>query len=223
MIRKIVLGVAGLVAILIVVIAVQPATFAGERATVIAAPADVVFAHLDGARALDVWSPWLKMDPDLTLTHQGPETGVGSGESWEGPQMGVGRLTVTNVKPNEEVELLLEFMKPMQATNRAQFTLAPDGEGTRVAWRMEGKNDFLGKAASLVMDMDKRVGTTFESGLADLKTLAEADAKLAEPSGDASGVDEGAPMSVEEMKAALEAPPSDSDEGAPPATPPSDE
>ena len=133
--RCIALG--ALVAVLIAVIALQPCEFAIERATVIAAPPEVVFAHLDSPKAMDVWSPWVKMDPEQKLTHEGPESGVGASESWEGPQIGAGRLTITGVKPNEEVEMRLEFTKPMQATNRALFTLTPVGDGTRSrgAWR----------------------------------------------------------------------------------------
>jgi len=176
MVRTILLVLGAVVVVLIAVIAMQPATFAIERATVIAAPPDVVFAHLDSPRAMDVWSPFVKMDPQQKLTYEGPESGVGAIESWEGPQIGAGRLTITGVKPNEEVEIRLEFTKPMRATNRALFTLTPTGEGTTITWRMEGTNNFVGKAASLVMDMDETVGGTFERGLADLKALAEADA-----------------------------------------------
>jgi uncharacterized protein YndB with AHSA1/START domain len=176
MARKILFVLGALVVLLIAVIAMQPATFAIERSTVIAAPPEVVFAHLDSPKALDAWSPWVKMDPEQKLTHEGPESGVGASESWEGAQTGAGRLTITGVKPNQEVELRLEFTKPMTATNRVLYTLTPAGDGTRIAWRMEGTNDFVGKAASLAMDMDEMVGGQFERGLADLKTLAEADA-----------------------------------------------
>ncbi|HSJ96170.1 MAG TPA: hypothetical protein VLC53_03805 [Myxococcota bacterium] len=40
---------------------------------------------------------------------------------------------------------------------------------------MEGSNGFLGKAISLVMDMDAMVGGDFEQGLADLDAAARAD------------------------------------------------
>ena len=42
---------------------------------------------------------------------------------------------------------------------------------------MDGKNDFLGKAMHLVMDMDKMIGPDFERGLAAMKTAAENAAK----------------------------------------------
>src|SRR6185436_9427891 len=109
MIKKIAIALAALAVILCAVIAFQPAEFAIERETVIAAPAVVVFPHIESPKALDVWSPWMKMDPKIAVTYEGPESGVGASESWEGPEMGAGSLTVTEVKPNEEVELKLEF------------------------------------------------------------------------------------------------------------------
>ncbi|MGH7336656.1 MAG: SRPBCC family protein, partial [Myxococcota bacterium] len=175
--RKILIALGALVAVLVVVIALQPSTFAVERSIEIAAPPEVVFSHLESPRAMDAWSPWVKMDPEQKITHEGPESGVGAIETWEGPQVGAGRLTITGVEPNEEVEMRLEFTRPMQATNRALYTLAMVGDATRVTWRMEGTNHFIGKAASLVMNMDEMVGGTFERGLADLKALAEADAE----------------------------------------------
>ena len=224
MIKKIAVVLGALLAILLVVIAIQPSHFAVERATEIAAPPDVVFAHLDSPRALDVWSPWVKMDPKLEMEYSGPESGVGASESWQGPAMGVGSLTVTDVKPSQEVELKLEFKKPMAATNVARFTLTPAGDGTRVAWRMEGENNFVGKAASLVMNMDKMVGGTFESGLAELKTLAEADAKERAEQAAAAQAAEGASpgMTLDQMKAAIGEAPEDPGALAEPATPPAD-
>jgi hypothetical protein len=69
----------------------------------------------------------------------------------------------------------LEFLTPMQATNRILFLLAPAGTGTRVTWRMEGTRNFMGKAFSLLMSMDEMVGVPFENGLAALKTVAESE------------------------------------------------
>jgi hypothetical protein len=225
MARTIALVIGALVLVLIAVIAIQPSTFAVERSIEVAAPADVVFTHLEGPKAMDVWSPWVKMDPQQKLTHEGPETGVGASESWDGPQIGAGRLTVTGIEPNQAVEMQLDFTRPMRATNRAVFTLTPAGEGTQVTWRMEGENGFVGKAISLVMKPDKMVGSTFEQGLADLKTLAEADAKQrAEQEAAAQAAGEvSPPMTFEEMKSAIGEPPSDSNALEEPATPPSEE
>jgi hypothetical protein len=176
MLVKIALGLAVVLAALALVIAVQPTEFVVQRSAVIGAPAVVVYPHIASVRAMDVWSPWSKMDPNLKTVYEGPELGVGARSSWEGPQMGQGRIAITAVKPDREVEMKLEMLKPMAATNRVVFSLAPTAQGTDVTWRMEGRNGFLGKAAGLFMGMDKMVGGEFEKGLAELKRLAEAEA-----------------------------------------------
>jgi hypothetical protein len=44
---------------------------------------------------------------------------------------------------------------------------------------MSGNNSFMGKAFSLVMNMDRMIGGQFEKGLADLKALAERETRQA--------------------------------------------
>jgi hypothetical protein len=87
--------------------------------------------------------------------------------------MGKGRLTITAVRPAQEIEMKLEMMTPMEATNRVLFTLTSTGGATHVTWRMDGTNGFVAKALGLVMNMDEMVGGPFESGLASLKRVAE--------------------------------------------------
>lgn len=177
MFKKIALGLGALVALLALVVALQPASFAVERSAAIQAPPELVFGHIQSLRAMDAWSPFAKMDPQMKISYEGPEAGVGSRSSWQGPQMGTGSLTVTAVKPGREVEMRLDMMTPMAASNRIVFTLTPEGDGTRVTWRMEGRNNFISKAMGLLMSMDGMVGGHFEQGLASLQTLAEADAR----------------------------------------------
>ena len=165
------------VAVLIAVIAVQPSSFSVERSATIQAPAGVVYEHIHSLRAMDRWSPYAQMDPQMKIAYAGPDSGVGASSSWEGPQMGKGRLTITAVKPDQDVEMRLEMLSPMQATNRILFTLVPSGGATQVTWRMQGSNNFVGKAIGLVMDMDRMVGGQFEQGLASLKALVEGSAR----------------------------------------------
>jgi len=176
-IKKIALGLGAIVLVLVAVVAMQPSSFAIERSAVVDAPADVVYGHIANLRAMDAWSPWSKMDPQMKIDYEGPEAGVGARSAWEGPEMGRGRITITATKPNREVEMKLEMLAPMQATNRVLFTLAGAGGATDVTWRMEGSNGFVGKALALIVNMDEMVGGSFEQGLASLKLAAEADAE----------------------------------------------
>ena len=53
------------------------------------------------------------------------------------------------------------------------LTLAPAAGGTAVTWAMQGENRLVGKLISVFMSMDRMIGDQFETGLANLKALAE--------------------------------------------------
>lgn len=82
-------------------------------------------------------------------------------------------MTITESQPDSRVIIKLEFIKPFASTNTTTFAFMPSGSGTKVTWVMEGRNDFIGKAFSLFMDMDKMIGKDFEKGLASMKGIAE--------------------------------------------------
>lgn len=173
MLKKVGIGLSALVLLLVIAIALQPAHFAIQRATTIQAPPAAVIAEIQDLRAWEAWSPWAKSDPQMRQSYAGPAAGVGAESSWEGPKAGKGRMTITAVKPDQEVDIALQFVEPMKADNTVVFTLAPDAGGTTVTWRMEGDNGFIGKAFSLFADLDTMVGADFERGLAALKSVVE--------------------------------------------------
>ena len=99
--------------------------------------------------------------------------GAGAEYAWAGEKTGEGKMTLTESKPGEHIAIKLEFIKPMAATNTVDFNFKPTANGTNVVWSMTGHNNFVGKAFSLVFDMDKMVGGMFEQGLAQMKSIVE--------------------------------------------------
>jgi hypothetical protein len=94
--------------------------------------------------------------------------------AWAGnADVGEGRMTITESRPNDIVRYRLEFLKPFENTAEANIALRPDGDRTTVTWSMIGPNNFIAKAMHLFLDMDGMVGGEFEKGLADLKSIAE--------------------------------------------------
>jgi len=175
MLKKVLLAVAALLAVLAVVIATRPGQFRVERSAVVAAPPERVYARIADLHAWEGWSPWAKLDPKMKTTYGGPDGQVGATYHWLGDdKVGEGRMTLTELLPFRRVTVRLEFLKPFAATNQTVFELAPDAAGTRVTWSMSGENGALGKLFTLFMDMDKTVGGDFEKGLAALKAQAEA-------------------------------------------------
>lgn len=172
--KKIALGLGVLLAVLLVAVAVQPSEFRVERSITIAAPPSVPYGLVEDFRAWNKWSPWEELDPNMKREYSGAPKGAGAQYAWVGQdEVGEGRMTIERAAEERELEIKLEFIKPFPATNDTVFTFAPEASGTKVNWAMSGKNDFLGKAFCLFMDMDKMVGGDFEKGLEKLKTLSE--------------------------------------------------
>lgn len=175
MIKKIVIVLAALVLILLIVIALQPASYQVERSTIISAPAPVVFAQVNDFHKWNGWSPWAKLDPAMKQNFEGAPVGTGAAYSWTGnSDVGAGRMTITDSHASDSIRIKLEFLKPFAATSATEFTFTPQGNQTTVKWKMSGENNFMAKAFSLVMNMDKMIGADFEKGLARLKAVSEA-------------------------------------------------
>lgn len=192
MFKKVALVLGIVVAALLVVIATRPDEFKVERSVTVAAPPIVAFSQVNDFHGWASWSPWDKLDPNMKRVYEGSPSGQGAVYSWTGnDQVGAGRMTITDSKPGERVVIKLEFLKPFEATNTTTFNFAPQGEGTKVSWTMEGKNNFLTKAFTLVNDMDKMVGNDFEKGLAQMKVVTEGEAqKLAAAAAAAKAAEE---------------------------------
>ena len=171
---KILIGLVAVVAVFAGVVAMQPSAFKITRSAKIKAPPETVFAHVNDFHKWEAWSPWEKLDPNLKRTYSGAEAGEGAVYAWVGnSQVGEGRMTVVESRPGERLRIKLEFLKPFEATNEAEFTFQPEGDETLVTWSMVGNNNFISKAFCLIMNMDKMIGADFEKGLASLKAVAE--------------------------------------------------
>lgn len=174
MLKKIALIVVVLLVALVGYASTLPDTFRIERSATIDASPDKIFPLVNDLRAQQTWSPWEKMDPDMTRELSPNMVGVGATYAWSGDMnVGAGVMEITGSVPNEKVVMALHMTKPMTADNTVELTLAPDGKGTRVTWAMFGPQPLLGKVMSVVMNCDKMVGQNFEDGLASLKALAE--------------------------------------------------
>jgi uncharacterized protein YndB with AHSA1/START domain len=169
-----------LVILLAIVVAIlayastRPAEFRIERSATMNAPPDRVFAAINDFRNWLAWSPWEKLDPALRRTHSGSPSGRGAIYEWEGnKKVGKGRMEITESTPPSKVLIRLDFIKPFESHNTAEFRIEPQGTATQVTWTMNGKNQFMGKLMGLFMNMDRMIGKDFEAGLANLRGVVE--------------------------------------------------
>lgn len=168
------MGLGAVLLLLVIVIALQPATFHVERSIEMLTSPEVVRAQVNDFHAWHAWSPWERLDPNMQRNYGGAPMGVGAEYGWHGnQQVGEGRMTIEQSDPGR-IQIKLEFLKPFPATNTATFTFAKTANGTKTTWAMDGRNNFVGKAFHLVIGLDKMIGPDFERGLVAMKTTAEA-------------------------------------------------
>jgi len=185
MIKKIALGVAVVlvagVGVILAMAATKPDEFRVERSATIQAPPDKIFALINDFQKWGEWSPWEKVDPKMKRTFSGPQAGPGAVYAWEGnDEVGSGRMEILSVEEPNNIKIKLDFIKPFEGHNIAEFTMKPQGAATNVTWKMYGPNDMIGKVMSVVINCDKMCGDQFLIGLNNLKEKTEVKAVAAQ-------------------------------------------
>lgn len=144
-----------------------------ERRLRIAAPAGQILPHLVDFRRWVDWSPWEGLDPALTRTYSGPDSGVGASYEWSGNRKaGAGSMRITDVTP-ESVDIDLRFTRPFKSTSEVRFTLMPHEAATEVIWSMRSPRTLGSRIFGVIMNMDKAIGGDLDKGLAAVKEVVE--------------------------------------------------
>ena len=158
----------------LVAASMRPNSFAVQRSAQMRAAPDAIYPLIADFREWPRWSPWEKLDPNMKRTLSGAPSGTGAIYAWEGSgKVGAGRMEIRDVAPPSKVVIQLDFIKPFEGHNVAEFALVPKGEATDVQWTMRGPAPFMTKLMGLFMNMDKMIGRDFERGLVNMKAAVE--------------------------------------------------
>jgi hypothetical protein len=174
MVKKIAIIIGILIAGILIYAANRPDTFRIERSTSIKASPEKIFPHINGFHQWEAWSPWEKIDPAIKRSYSGAGSGKGAVYAWEGNKdIGKGRMEIIESTPSSRIVIKIDFIQPLEAHNRIEFTLERQGDATRVTQAMYGPSPFISKLIGVFCSMDKMVGQKFEEGQASLKAIAE--------------------------------------------------
>jgi hypothetical protein len=174
MVGTIVIAFLVLVVALLAFAATRPNSFRVQRTASLSAPREKIFPLLNDFHNWGSWSPWEKMDPELKRTYSGAASGKGAVYEWKGnKKVGQGRMEILASSRPGKLVIQLDFLKPFEAHNTTEFTLEGKGGATDVTWAMYGPQPFVGKLMTVFFSMDRVVGNDFETGLANLKAIAE--------------------------------------------------
>jgi len=170
-VQKILYGVIGFVALLIVIGFALPRTHRVEVSTEIDAHQATVFALVNDFRRFALWAPWADADPNARFIYSGAGRGEGATVTWDGAIIGSGVQTIVDSQPYEFVGIVMSPGEPGEA--KTWFRLAPGTGTTIVHWGFEtdyGMNIVGRYFASMLGSV---VARDYQAGLKSLKELAE--------------------------------------------------
>jgi uncharacterized protein YndB with AHSA1/START domain len=162
------------IAVILILAAAKPDTFSVRRAAMVKAPPEKIFSLINDFHRWGTWSPWENKDPAMKRTYSGAESGKGAVYAWDGNRsVGAGRMEILDASSPSKIVIKLDFFKPFEGHNTAEFAFVPEATATNVIWVMQGPSSFMSRVMQVFMDLDKMIGRDFEAGLANLKTLTE--------------------------------------------------
>jgi hypothetical protein len=82
-------------------------------------------------------------------------------------------MEIVDTSPPSKVTIKLDFFKPFEGHNIAEFTLDAKGGSTNVTWAVHGPQPYFAKVMTIFVRMDSLLGKEFEAGLANMKSIAE--------------------------------------------------
>lgn len=163
-----------LIAAVLIYAATKPDDFRVVRSTTIKAPPEKIFPLISDLHAWGPWSPYEKRDPAMKRTFSGVESGVGAVYEWDGnSKVGAGRMEILDITEPTKIVIKLDFIRPFEGHNTAEFTLQAAADTTTVSWAMYGPASYISKLMGTFFNMDKMIGSDFEAGLASLKKITE--------------------------------------------------
>jgi len=178
-VKKIVVGLIVIIALISIVGLFLPAKFHMERTITVNAEPAAVFEQVNNLQNWNNWCPWNKMDTAWVQTFGGSASGVGAAYSWKSEMMEVGNgsMKITSSAPNDSVIVELNFME--HGTSRGSFHFNKTDSGTALTWGFDSDAgwDLISRYMRLFMEgeLDKNMN----EGLAEIKKIAESMPKAA--------------------------------------------
>ena len=144
-----------------------------ERSIIINKPVADVFNYVAHIKNQVNYNIWVQADPNLKQEFIGTDGTVGFINTWNGNnKAGEGRQEITNIIPNERVDLQLQFIRPFKSTMLGStLTQNVQGNSTRVTSIVSGESKYPMNLMNLVMD--KMLGKDMDTNLNNLKNIIE--------------------------------------------------
>ncbi len=162
-----------IVAIVLIAAIFLPANVHIEDSTTINVSAKYIFPKVNELKAWEQWSPFLKEDSKMTSVYEGPRQGVGAVQHWKSTVNGDGSMSIIESTPYSHIKMKLDFTE--SGTAYSDWTFVPEGKATKVSWSVDISDLAYPLGRIFGLFMTSVMHTTFQSGLASLKSQVESE------------------------------------------------
>lgn len=172
--KRILIGVAIVLAVPLIVALFIKTDFVIEREVVIRRPKKEVFEYLKHLKNQEHYSKWAKIDPKMQTTYRGADGTVGFVCAWNSndPHVGKSEQEIKNLVDGERIDIEIRFTEPFQSIDPAYLiTEAIDENQTQVTSGYRGRLPY--PMNLLCATVKQQVAEGIETSLANLKQILE--------------------------------------------------
>jgi hypothetical protein len=174
MLVNILIGIAGLIAIILIAALFIKNEYRIERDIMIEKNTPEVYDYVKFLVNQENYSKWVMSDPGMKKDLRGTDGTVGFVYAWDSQHKGAGKgeQEIKGLIENQAVNTEIRFEKPFEgiATTRIITEMYPENN-TKVKWSMEGRNKY--PMNIMIPFVDKMLGTDMEISLNNLKNILE--------------------------------------------------
>ena len=172
MLKKLIYGLLIIIAAAAVVGFMLPSKYKVQRSIVIDATPNEIYERVVDLKAWPQWGVWFQRDPQMQISYGGPDRAIGMRSNWASETQGDGEMEIIQLVHNRKIEYSLYFPE-FDMGSVGRFTFEPTEDGTRVTWSDEGEVGNNPVDRYFVLMLDDMIGSDFETGLENLKTVVE--------------------------------------------------
>jgi uncharacterized protein YndB with AHSA1/START domain len=171
--KKILIGIAALVAIVLITALFVKKSYSVEREITINKPVPEVFAYVKQIKNQDYYSKWVMTDPNMKKTFKGTDATAGFVYAWDGnDDAGKGEQEIKKIEENKRIDMEIRFEKPMEGVAQSYMTTEAAGANqTKVKMAFSSKIPYPMNIMCLFID--NMLGKDMETSLGNLKTILE--------------------------------------------------
>ena len=94
----------------------------------------------------------------MKRSYSGAESGKGAVYGWDGnSNIGSGRMEILETSLPSKILIKLDFFKPFEGHNTAEFTMLPQGDATHLTWVMLGPAPFISRLMQVFINLDHMI------------------------------------------------------------------